>query len=679
MRTTGAIGAGIFLCSSLAHSARQIDLAVDPPALTIWGATGTSLGRGAGIGDLNGDGRLDFAVSEGTSTPRICLYFGPFPVPLEIDNAVASPATCINAVTWGIGDRMLVTDLDGDGMAELITSGGGTSRGAVTIFRGRLLWPNRLNDYEADWAFTGAEVEDYLGAVTAGDINGDGFNDLILFAFAADGVGNLRYNAGEAYIFFGPTSRWKARYDLAVDSPDTVIYGADGLHDRNPGSPGSGNGDLLGAKGGSIVADVIGDAIPDLILESSAAYGPANLAEDFGEIHVLRGRATWPSALDLRNPSPFDLVIYGPAAPSLLHRPAAADLDGDGKNDLIVGAPRANQGTGRRNAGALFIFRGGTGLRGVWDLATTPADATIVGATVDGGMGWQVVTGDVNGDGFADIVTAGNPDSPLGRLGAGTISVISGFLGFPKSRDLASSPADLTFLGADDLDQSGEVLALGDIDGDGETDILSASYHASSLGSARPNGGEAHLILGRPFDAACAILPDPGLDVQTCGVVDVPLDGRGTTVTGCSVAPQYRWLEAATVIRDWSADPAIVVRPLTTTSYRLEVRCGDCAGPCFASATIVVTVVSDVTPPTLGNALYAVRRGADVELSWGSLPEASTYSVYRSLVKDIWPPLPSLEDLLGATVSLPDIVVPPNDPQYFYRASGASCSGVEGP
>jgi len=203
--------------------------------------------------------------------------------------------------------------------------------------------------------------------------------------------------------------------------------------------------------------------------------------------------------------------------------------------------------------------------------------------------------------------------------------------------------------------------------------VSSESFENSRGGDA----GEAYLILGRDAAGACTIAPDPGSDSEICGPpIDLLLDGSATMVTGCAATAQFRWMLDTSVVRDWSVDPTVLVSPTETTVYRLEVRCGDCAGPCFASSEVRVTVDPGIRPPDLKNVVRAVKAGLDVELTWAAVPEAETYKLYRGIEKGVWPPA-IREGLSGTRETLPD--VSPTTARYFYRVSGVSCSDLEGP
>jgi hypothetical protein len=191
--------------------------------------------------------------------------------------------------------------------------------------------------------------------------------------------------------------------------------------------------------------------------------------------------------------------------------------------------------------------------------------------------------------------------------------------------------------------------------------------------------GEAHLILGRPLTPpVCTVAADAGQPQEVCAGQPVTLDGSGSTVTGCTQTPQYRWLLAGSVVRDWSADPVATVVAFVDSLYTLEVRCGDCAGPCLGSATVQVTVKPDPIPPDQGNVVRAVKQLPDVALSFPGAP-ATAWRLYRDLVKTQLGTSPLVPDTIVTSFTDPGSVPPP-PALWFYRLKGLSpCSSTPGP
>ena len=148
--------------------------------------------------------------------------------------------------------------------------------------------------------------------------------------------------------------------------------------------------------------------------------------------------------------------------------------------------------------------------------------------------------------------------------------------------------------------------------------------------------------------------------------------------TGCSTAPEYRWMLATSVVRDWSAASSVVVTPAATATYRLDVRCGNCAsGVCVGSSDVMVTVDPNLKPADLGNTLWATKGSNRVDLVWGADLLARSYVLHRGDTKGVWPAAPLHTGLASPVDSDGD--PPPATGLFLYRATGASCSGNEGP
>lgn len=686
--TTFALAVALVPCSAFAL---EIDLATTRVDWTAWGAWQGYTGKAGLIDDFNGDGVLDLLIVEGERyvdppphTPaspqraRWCMYFGPLTFPTEVDLRAVTPAACIHS--WGNAyseEMARAADLDGDGLVDLVLGVSSSldtineGRGLVAVFRGRTAWPADL-DYlaDADWVFQGADLVDAMDRGTVGDLNGDGHVDLAMFGAGAARPGDTVNGAGVGYLFLGPPARWSKRvYELAVDAPDTLIVGAPN--------------DQLAFE--AKIENLLGDGTPDLIM-AAPSWGRTPGAPP-GKVYVLRGRGSWPSVIDLAIPGTADLEVVGPASQSYLRAVSVADWDADGVRDLLIGAPQWTSAPAI--GGAVFVLYGKSGLSGVWDLASRPADVTFVGARSNAWFGYNVEPGDVNGDGFTDIIVAAvnDPTPALVRNGFGAVEVLYGCEGGgPAWVDLAVDPPRLSIWGADgptastNGDSFGQSLSVRDLNQDGRDDILAGAPWSASLNNTRDWAGEAHVILGPGgvYPPVCTVAADAGPGADVCAGSPVTLDGSATSVSGCSKTPQYRWKAGRTIVRDWSLDPTAVVRPLVDTIYRLEVRCGDCAGPCFGSGTVSVTTRPDPIPPDQGNVIRAVRRGQDAALTFVGAP-ATWWRMYRDESKLA----------LGTTALAPDVAVtsfddpgavPPPPELLFYRVKGLSpCSFTPGP
>ncbi len=328
----------------------------------------------------------------------------------------------------------------------------------------------------------GADPGDHAGAVLSGDFNGDGAPDLLLTAAFADGPDNARPDGGEAYVFLGPFTPG-AGLDAAAGQFNAIIYGAAA-------------GDQLGRA--AATGDFNSDGISDIVLAAPSADADSNRT-DSGAVYVLYGspglgRDT--GRIDLATTT-ADVTALGAAPGDLTgFTLAAADLDGDGRSDLIAGALLSDGPAGARpDAGAVYAVYGAH-MRPRIDFAEGEQDVTLYGAKAGDRLGEGVTAGDVNGDARADLIAAATfADGPNNdRDAAGEVHVFVSPL--PQRLDLARDRPYLTVLGTDPGDQIGHSLASGDANGDGFDDLWLGSVSADGPDNGADLAGEARLILG---------------------------------------------------------------------------------------------------------------------------------------------------------------------------------------
>lgn len=437
-------------------------------------------------------------------------------LPLAIITAVSSTASLV----WGAGQTDGVLELsDLNGLNGFVLSG-------VSSF-----------DY------SGTSVSD------AGDVNGDGIDDLIIGSSGADPNGE---SSGETYVVFGQTNNFAANFQLSD------LNGNNGFK-----LSGIASFDFAGAAISS-AGDFNGDGIDDLIIGASGAepnsinsgasylfFGssePMAASIDLSSLNgqngfALNGADTDFAGVDVSGAGDFnhdgfdDVIIGAPGRNSvgasyiifgnsdmitsnfelsslsssngiLLNGVSVADsagravsdagdVNGDGISDVIIGAFRAN--TNANNSGASYVVFGSSeGLLASIDLSGLNGSNgfTLNGISTRDYSGISVgKAGDFNGDGFDDFI--------IGAIGANPNGVISGatYLVFGSAGSMSSSLelSDLNGINGFAINGSmaysyGSVVSsAGDINADGLSDIMISSAGANPNGG---NSGAVHIVFG---------------------------------------------------------------------------------------------------------------------------------------------------------------------------------------
>ena len=485
-------------------AARVYDTGLESAAASFLGeASADYSGRSVAFaGDVNGDGYDDILIgaytnSEGAGLAgQTYLILGKasgWTMDIDLSNADAS----FLGEDWGDHSGHSVAgvgDVNWDGYDDILIGApdnneGGTYAGQTYLILGKASgWTMDTDLSNADASFIGENAGDNSGwsVAGAGDVNYDGYDDILIGAFGNDEGGA---NAGQTYLILGGNIGWTMDIDLS--NADASFIG------ENPGD----------YAGWSVAGagDVNGDIYGDILI---GAVGNDDNGQGAGQTYLMFGKFSgWSMDTDLSN---ADASFWG----ENMHDNSGAsvngsgDVNGDGYADILIGAYGSDEGGSDARGQTYLIFGKDTG----WSMDTdlSNADASFWGENALDYSGYSVAgAGDVNGDRYDDILIGAYRNDESDERAGQTYLIFGKDTGWSMDTDLLKS--DASFWGESAWDHSGRsVTGAGDANGDGYDDIL---IGANGNDEGDIDAGQTYLVGGKAsglsMDMELPVQPSP--------------------------------------------------------------------------------------------------------------------------------------------------------------------------
>jgi len=460
-------------------------------------------------GDVNGDGFSDIIVGVPDYTTTnghegvAYLYYGASSFDTTSDWFAFGETQNGNFAA----SLSFAGDVNGDGYADIVIGEPGftgtlSAEGRALMWLGSAAGPALGTGGNADWTTSSATAGAHYGSsvATAGDVNGDGYADIIV------GAPDYTFNyneEGAAFAFYGGADHPSGIAGWGIESNWT-------------------NADLgfsVGAAG-----DVNGDGYADIIV--GAPYYDSTFSNE-GAVLLYLGSAQGPGTVsDWFARGGQGDVNFGFVATS------AGDINGDGFSDVIIGAPYYDYSA--VDSGAVFVFLGsGSGMGN----DGSPANADWFGISAYGGglMGYSASTaGDVNGDGYADIVGGAPAFSESYSAEGGVFVWYGSATGLGDTGDPFN--ADWQYYGGEANKSLGTSVApAGDVNGDGYADLLAGGLNLAVVWHGSDSGLKSDGISWGSTQSDVSFL----FGRSVAGAGDINGDGFSDIVVGAPSYQQY--------------------------------------------------------------------------------------------------------------------------------------------
>jgi D-alanyl-D-alanine carboxypeptidase len=338
--------------------------------------------------------------------------------------------------------------------------------------------------------------DEYFGtAVATGDLNGDGYHDLIIGApgQAVDG----HANAGAVTVIYS-----------SADGPFNSEYNQT-FHQNSDGIPGVANDDDQFGRA-LAVGDFNDDGYADVAI---GVPGESDEGADLSQVGVVQilygsndGLTTQGSVLFQQGQAGVEGVSE--AFDQFGWSMTTGDFNDDGFADLVVGTPLEDHNqAGIVDGGTAHVFYGSaTGLSTATDHTLHQDQSGMFGAAeTNGQFGFALASGDFDDDGFADLAIGVPGQSEFGMADVGGVQVVFGSASGLDSNDQFVSQDGIVSGANGDLlgdlsdsteegDRFGQAIAVGDFDGDGFDDLAIGAPDESLLETQL--AGRVHMVRG---------------------------------------------------------------------------------------------------------------------------------------------------------------------------------------